>query len=60
LLKTLEQLLEHLGPDRMAAVSRELTKIHEETIRGTFPELINHYKDKTVKGKCVIVVEGQH
>ncbi len=48
LVKTLEQLAEHLGGDRNASVSRELTKIHEENARGTLDSLIEHFKSKTV------------
>lgn len=56
LVKTLEQLAEFFGQERPVAVSRELTKIHEETIRGTLAEVYDFYKDKTVKGEIVIVV----
>ncbi len=56
--KTLLQLSEHFGPDRKASVSRELTKIHEENIRGTLRELHHHYSKGTVKGEIVIVVGG--
>jgi len=56
LVKTLEQLAEHLGPDRKASVARELTKIHEENARGTLAELILHFASKPVKGEIVIVV----
>ncbi len=58
LLKTLTQFLEVLGEDRKACVSRELTKIHEENIRGTFKELIQYYNKSTIKGEIVIIVEG--
>lgn len=60
LLKTLEQLAQVFGNLRHASVSRELTKIYEETIRGTLTELIEFYKGKEVKGEIVIVVEGAH
>jgi 16S rRNA (cytidine1402-2'-O)-methyltransferase len=56
--KTLLQLSEHFGTDRKASVSRELTKIHEENIRGTLRELHHHYSKGTVKGEIVIVVGG--
>lgn len=59
LLKTLQQLAEFLGKERKASVSREISKIHEETIRGTLQELINHYSDKKIKGEIVIVVSGK-
>jgi len=56
--KTLHQFLEYLGPDRKVAVSRELTKLHEETIRGTLKEVIAHFKETPPKGEMVLVVEG--
>ncbi len=58
LVKTLTQFTEFMGEDRKASVSRELTKIHEENIRGTLNELIDYYSQSTVKGEIVIVVEG--
>jgi len=59
LLKALNQFGEHFGINRKAAISRELSKIHEETVRGTLEELKDFYKDKTIKGEIVIVVEGK-
>ncbi len=59
LVRTLEDLTEHFGPDREASVSRELTKIYEETIRGTLSLLAKHFKEKTPKGEIVIVVAGK-
>ena len=59
LIKTLEQFIQFFGNERMASVSRELTKIYEENVRGTFEELIAHFKDKQVKGEIVIVVDGK-
>ncbi len=59
LLKTLEQLAEYLGEDRRACVSRELTKIYEENVRGTLKELYEHYTENTLKGEIVLVVEGK-
>ena len=58
LVKTLSQMAEHFGPDRKGSVSRELTKIHEETRRGTLQELASYFSERTVKGEIVIVVEG--
>lgn len=58
LLKALEQLREYLG-ERQASVSRELSKMHEETVNGTLSELIIYFGKKTVKGEIVIVVAGQ-
>lgn len=59
LVKTLKQLGDFLGEDRRASVSREITKLHEETIRGTLLELAAHYEQKGVKGEIVIVVSGK-
>lgn len=58
LVKTLQQVADHFGPGRKASVSRELSKVYEETARGTLEELIQHFSDKTVKGEIVIIVEG--
>ena len=58
LVKTLEQLAEVLGADRRAAVCREITKLHEETQRGTLAQLAQHYTEKGVKGEIVIIVAG--
>ncbi len=58
LIKTLKQLAEYLGEDRVSSISRELTKVHEETIRGTLSELINHFQNHPLKGEFVIVVGG--
>jgi len=59
ILKTLEQLALHFGENRQASVSRELTKIYEETVRGTIRELITHFTTSTLKGEFVLVVEGK-
>ncbi len=58
LVKTLMQFAEIFGDTRICSVSRELTKIHEENVRGTLPELINYFRDKLVKGEIVIVLAG--
>ena len=58
LLKTLQQLADAMGNDRRASISRELTKLFEETNRGTLAELIAYYSAKEVKGEIVIVIEG--
>ncbi len=59
LVKCLEQLMEHCGEDRKASVSRELTKIHEETVSGTLKELKEYFTKGNVKGEIVIVVHGK-
>lgn len=58
LAKTLEQLAEKFGPGRRASVSRELTKLFEETRRGTLSELASHYTQHPPKGEIVVIVEG--
>lgn len=58
ILKTLVQFLEIFGEERKASVSREISKIHEETIRGSLAQLVAHFTEKTPKGEFVIVVEG--
>lgn len=59
LLKSLEQFAEYFGGDRQASVSRELTKMFEETVRGTLTEIITYFTEKTIKGEIVIVVSGK-
>ncbi len=59
LAKTLGDLALHLGAEREASVSRELTKLHEETIRGTLSVLAGHYSVNPPKGEIVIVVAGK-
>ena len=56
--KALSQFAEFFGTERRVTVSRELSKIHEETIRGTMTQLIAHFANKEVKGEIVICVEG--
>ena len=58
LSKLITQLIEHVGPDRQASVSRELTKIYEENVRGSLQELSEHFTGKDVKGEIVVIVEG--
>lgn len=58
LVKTLKALAEVLGQDRPASVSRELTKIYEETRRGSLEELARHYTEHPPKGELVLVVAG--
>ncbi|EOZ92158.1 rRNA small subunit methyltransferase I [Indibacter alkaliphilus LW1] len=59
LMKTLEQFAEAFGPERMASVSRELTKLYEENVRGTLEELIAYYQENPIKGEIVLVVQGK-
>jgi 16S rRNA (cytidine1402-2'-O)-methyltransferase len=58
-LKTLEQFREFMGPQRKVSVSRELTKMFEETINGTLEEVINHFSAKEPKGEFVIILAGK-
>jgi 16S rRNA (cytidine1402-2'-O)-methyltransferase len=58
LVKTLDQLSDHLGNDRRVCVSRELTKIYEENRRGTLEEISRWYQSHPPKGEIVIIVEG--
>ncbi|MBD8491114.1 16S rRNA (cytidine(1402)-2'-O)-methyltransferase [Echinicola sp. CAU 1574] len=60
LLKTLIQFKEAFGADRLACVSRELTKLYEENIRGTLEELVEYYQENTIKGEIVITVSGKN
>ena len=59
LVKTLEQLGEVMGTDRRACVAREISKIHEECVRGTLAELVAHFTATPPRGEIVIVVAGQ-
>lgn len=58
-VKCLEQLAELFGPERRVAVSRELTKKFEQTVRGTLAEVIAHFKSQQPKGEFVIVLAGK-
>jgi 16S rRNA (cytidine1402-2'-O)-methyltransferase len=57
--KTLTNFCEYFGEDRLVSVSRELTKLYEETIRGTAKQVLDHYTNKPPKGEIVIVVGGK-
>lgn len=59
LVKALQQFAEYFGSEREAAVVREISKIHQETKRGTIAELIEHYTQKEPKGEIVIIVKGK-
>ncbi len=58
LVKTLDQFIEHFGPERECSVAREISKIHEEHRRGTLAEVSAWYKEHEPKGEIVIVVAG--
>lgn len=57
-LKTLTQLVEFFGTERKASISREISKIYEETVRGTLAELVQYFTEKQPKGEFVIIVAG--
>ncbi len=58
LLKTLQQLAEVMGADRQASVCREISKVHEESVRGTLEEVIAHFTETEPRGEIVIIVAG--
>ena len=58
LVKTLTQLSEFMGAERKVSVSREISKLHEETVRGTLSEVISHFSMNEPKGEIVIVLAG--
>jgi len=59
LIKTLSDLLEFLGSDRKVSVSREISKIYEETFRGTVSDALVHFSDKKIKGEFVICINKE-
>lgn len=59
LVKTLQEFKEYFGIDRQISVSRELSKLHEETVRGTVEEVLNHFDTKAPKGEIVVIVAGK-
>ena len=59
LLKTLQQFAEVYGADRQVSVCREISKVHEESVRGTLEEVIAHFKEHEPKGEIVIILAGK-
>ncbi len=59
LIKTLGHFKEYFGEDRQVSVSREISKLHEETIRGTIDEVLAHFEIKPPKGEIVIILSGK-
>jgi 16S rRNA (cytidine1402-2'-O)-methyltransferase len=59
LIKTLGHFCDYFGEERQVSVSRELTKLYEETVRGTAKEVLEHYINKPPKGEIVIIVAGK-
>jgi 16S rRNA (cytidine1402-2'-O)-methyltransferase len=60
LVRTLDDMIQYFGASRICSVSRELSKMFEENVRGTLQEVYDHFKQKTVKGEIVIVVAGKN
>ena len=60
LLKLLQQLCEAFGPERQACVCREISKVHEESRRGSLAELVEHFTQTPPKGEIVVVVSGKN
>ncbi len=59
LVRLLEELREVLGEERQVSVSREISKLHAETARGTVAEVLAHFKEKDVKGEIVVIISGK-
>jgi 16S rRNA (cytidine1402-2'-O)-methyltransferase len=59
LVKTLAEFVHYFGAERLVSVSRELSKLHEETIRGTVSDVLKHFEAKAPKGEIVVVVGGK-
>lgn len=59
LVKTLTEFTQYFGPERLVSVSRELSKLHEETARGTATEVLKHFENKPPKGEIVVIVGGK-
>lgn len=59
LVRLLEELREVLSEERQVSVSREISKLHAETARGTVAEVLTHFKEKDVKGEIVVIISGK-
>lgn len=60
LVKTLDDFAAYFGADRQCSVARELTKMFEETTRGTLKEVADHYRTKSPRGEIVIIIAGKY
>jgi len=58
ILKTIEEFMQYFGAERQASISRELSKLYEENVRGTLAELKQHFENNPVKGEFVFCVAG--
>lgn len=59
IVKTFTQLAEYMGEDREAAACREISKLYEETVRGTLKQLAEHFTEKAPKGEFVLIISGK-
>lgn len=59
ILKALKQFVEYFGEERLISISREISKLHEETIRGSLKEVIDYLESKPIKGEIVVVIGGK-
>ena len=59
LVKTLTQFMEFFGPERPVSVCREISKVHEESVRGTLQEVVAHFTEVEPRGEIVIVLGGK-
>jgi 16S rRNA (cytidine1402-2'-O)-methyltransferase len=59
LVKTLTQFAEYFGAERQVSVCREISKIHEESVRGTLAEVIEHFKATEPRGEIVVILSGK-
>jgi 16S rRNA (cytidine1402-2'-O)-methyltransferase len=57
-VKTLQQLAETFGEERQASVCREISKVHEESVRGTLGEVLAHFREHEPKREIVVIVAG--
>ena len=58
IVKALEEFVQYFGPDRLVSASREISKLHEETVRGTVASVLEHFKKHTPKGEFVLILGG--
>jgi len=59
IIKTLEQFIAHFGEERQISVSRELSKIYEQTVRGSLKRVLTHFKNQPPKGEFVLILAGK-
>ena len=59
-VKTLEQFCEYFGEERRISACREISKVHEESVRGTVREVLEHFRENEPKGEFVIIVQGKN